>query len=191
MKKYLINTAQATWIIVILASSSVVDAKDFSCQATCGASNNSPYCLQLTESTGRGKAFAKLYSVFMSDAKVIEAKAMRSMFGISSDPCNRLDTILKDGVWTNRGGACRISAKVKLFSATTLKLAIDVPPRLAFSANRRGTNLSLKPASSMALLSFDDEDLNKDWGGPILEVVGRLDRVWFQVPNGCIQVPFQ
>lgn len=168
-----------------------VDPARFSCRAACLASAPTPYCLGVPRDPKLASAFATVRQRFMDPGadRLSSAELMRS-FEVTSDPCERGDTIRVGDSWENRGGACRATANLDMFlDGTTIPVTVELPDRVIFRVTRTQNELSLVPRESATLVSIGDANLHHDWGGVIREIISTPQATMFQLSRGCVMIP--
>ncbi len=125
-----------------------------------------------------------------SAADRLPRQELMRIFGVREDPCRRGDTVRgADGVWTNDGEACRLSAAVPFAPGTPpVKLSLEIPALLQFTLARDGDWLTANARNTVARLVVLDPDFHRDWGGGIDSVSSNGAMTLIQVPRGCIRL---
>ena len=164
----------------------------YQCRKACGGASPSPYCLVAPKDKQLGAALlAVKRRLSDKDVNRITSAELKQDFQINDDPCERSDTIRSDGVWTNKGAACDISVNVDVFPGTSkVPILIHIPSELVFATTLQTDGLEVIPRLTSSLLEIQDPDLHNDWGGVVQAVTTNMNSAMFQLPRGCIKIPF-
>lgn len=172
------------------AESAATTAK-YMCRNACAVDRPTPYCLQLPDDRRLEDAMSALRGRLLPSAtdRLPKQELMR-IFGVREDPCGRGDTVRgADGVWSNSGEACRISAAVPFApGAPPVKLSLEIPSLLQFTLARDGDWLIANARNTVARLVVLDPDFHRDWGGGVDSISGNGAMTLIQVPRGCIRL---
>ncbi len=172
------------------AESAATSAK-YMCRNACAVDRPTPYCLQLPDDRYLEDALSALRGQLLpSAAGRLPKQELMRIFGVREDPCRRGDTVRgPDGVWTNDGEACRLSAAVPFAPGTPpVKLSLEIPALLQFTLARDGDWLTANARNTVARLVVLDPDFHRDWGGGIDSVSSNGAMTLIQVPRGCIRL---
>lgn len=195
----------ATFLSLFILLPYVAEASE--CVALCAADD--PKCIIALNPTSPNagnveSAFSELYDLLGDPAiTAIPSKKLMSLFGITSDPCLRSDTLIStlpptDGKIGNihrifnTGGYCRVSASVSLPSGSTLGAAVLVPDVLELHYTVGKDSVTINPAlsSRKSRVVFSDEDFNIDFGGIVREISFSQKFAVIDTEDSCIALYF-
>ena len=161
----------------------------YKCAQACKAGTSTPYCRAIPLNAQYKSGLRNLGNRLSSGATVVRKAALMADFGAQSDPCNRSDTSLQQGRWTNRGESCLMSADIDVFGdGRPVKFELAVPPEIAFVATASQQGRHYRSGSGAITLRIHDEGLHNDWGGSLAEVIDGPNGVLLQMPRGCIKL---
>ena len=164
------------------------------CEALCDPLHPSPFCafLQLGEANYR-LALAQLFKMSHDDGIAdYPAPLLTSLFDLDSDPCGRSTTTIRNGIISNSGQACLISAgSSSSVGSVVAKLTVPstIEGRIVSSSDRETIEFSDK-SKSMSL-ELSDSGLNSDFGGLLTRLIAFRDKIVWQTENGCVSVSTQ
>ena len=168
------------------------NTEKYQCLEACGGANPSPYCLIVPKDKQLGTALSALRKQ-LSDKNVdrITSVDLMKYFQIDRDPCERGDTVRSNGVWSNKGFACLIEVKIDVFPGTDkVPIRIHIPNDFMFTTTLQSDLVTVSPQVTATLLEIQDSDLHNDWGGVIRAASASMSGAMFQLPRGCIKIPF-
>jgi hypothetical protein len=108
------------------------------------------------------------------------------MFGVKNDECPRADTIFDLGLMSNE---VKSSCEIRTHTPDT-DVVIKIPELLrgAWSPYGTGIIVNFGNPRTRASLHFSDVDLDKDWGGDIVNAYSDGKFVGFSVgSSSCVQ----
>lgn len=161
----------------------------YKCELACKKGASTPYCRAIPLTAQYTTGLRTLSRRLASGATVIPQSQIMADFGAQTDPCNRSDTSLVGGKWTNTGTACLLSANVDIFGdGKPVKFEVALPSDVAFvpSADQQGRHY--KSDRGPPSLRIDDQDLHNDWGGGLAEVIDGPNGILLQLPRGCLKL---
>jgi len=154
------------------------------------------YCLVLKLSQSQSDGLIKLRDAITAERATISASELRGFFGLSEDPCNRLDTVIKGGTIKNSGDACDLTADPTELprQLTGLRVTVQVPGVVLGTMKKdAGMTLVDFPYSQMrGKLELSNTLLDADWGGDIKSIYVDNNSVGFSVgDSACYRVVLQ
>lgn len=164
------------------------------CEALCDPSHPSPYCafLQLGQANYK-TALAQLFKMSHDDGVAdYPTPLLVSLFDLDSDPCGRTTTTIRNGVISNTGRACRISASSSSYAgAITANLSVPTTIQGDISSSPDHETIQFGDKSKSMVLELSDGGLNSDFGGVLTRLVAFRDKIVWQTENGCVSVSIQ
>lgn len=164
------------------------------CEALCDPLHPSPYCafLQLGQASYK-TALAQLFKMSHDDGVAdYPAPLLTSLFDLDSDPCGRTTTTIRNGVISNTGLACRISAgSSSSAGAITANLSVPVTIQGDIVSSPDHETIQFGDKSKSMVLELSDSGLNSDFGGSLTRLVAFRDKIVWQTENGCVSISTQ
>lgn len=163
------------------------DSGELVCRQECD--EQSPFCLALaSDSTFRVEHFEAAANLLRPPQARVPMVDMLRIFDIPADPCNRTDTVIADGVLTNVGEECTLSADLEV--DRSISASVQIPEVLRGSVTGADdTRMVVFPETTEApFLFLTDVRLQDDWGGSIRRLEVTNGRAIVSTENGCISL---
>jgi hypothetical protein len=160
------------------------------CDEECAT--NGPFCLKVTlkDDNGLVPKVEKARKLLMDKTRDhIATKQFMDIFEVSTDPCDRKDTVLTPTAVKNSGQSCALSSSIDNQDGT-FAFTVHLPSKLDGSRDIQGDNIVLlfPDAATSPDLTIGDVALNHDFGGRVQRATANHKAGILSTERGCIAV---
>lgn len=158
-----------------------------SCKELCA--ETSPLCSYASAPTGYEAELEQVKNLVLQMPPKVEKSDLMTIFGQTSDPCDREDVIISKGRFENTGSSevnCVASAEGQLSTGETVKIELALPSRIAGLITQVGGDLDVAVDEGMEPFLRFNEDDQSPYSGPIKRLQTKGSAVVATLGNYCV-----